>query len=105
MSGMKIKKGDQVIVLSGKDKGKTGAVVEARPADGMVLVEGINISKRHTKPTKAGEKGGIVDKQMPLNVSNVAIVTPDGKPSRVGYKIKADGTKVRVVKRTGAELP
>ncbi len=105
MAGMKIKKGDQVIVLSGKDKGKTGAVTEARPSDGTVLIEGINVSKRHTKPTKAGEKGGIVDKTMPLNASNVALVTPDGKPSRVGYKIKADGTKVRVLKRTGAELP
>ena len=105
MSGMKIKKGDQVIVLSGKDKGKTGAVTEARPGDGQVIVGGINMVKRHTKPTKAGEKGGIIEKEAPLDVSNVAIVTADGKPSRVGFKVKPDGTKVRVVKRTGAELP
>ena len=105
MAGLKIKKGDQVVVLVGKDKGKTGSVLEVRPSTNSVVVDGVNIAKRHTKPTKAGEKGGIVDKVMPLNVSNVALVTPDGKPSRVGYKINADGTKVRVLKRTGAELP
>ena len=105
MSGMKIKKGDQVIILSGKDKGKTGAVTAAFPADNKVVVEGWNVSKRHTKPTKAGEKGGIVDIEVPLHVSKVALVTPQGKPSRVGFKVNADGTKVRVMKKTGAELP
>jgi large subunit ribosomal protein L24 len=101
----KIKKGDQVIVLSGKDKGKTGAVTSVNPSENKVVVEGLNISKRHTKPTKAGEKGGIVDIEVPLHVSKVAAVTADGKPSRVGFKVKADGTKVRVMKKSGAELP
>jgi large subunit ribosomal protein L24 len=101
---MKIRKGDRVVVLAGKDKGKEGTVKIAMPRESKVVVEGINIAKRHRKPTKAMEQGGIIDIEMPIHISNVAIVDSDGKPTRVGYRIEADGTKVRVSKRTGAEI-
>ena len=101
---MKIRKGDRVLVLAGKDKGKEGTVKRAMPKDDKVVVEGINVAKRHRKPTKAMEQGGIIDIEMPIHVSNVALVDPDGKPTRVGYRVEADGTKTRVSKRTGAEL-
>jgi large subunit ribosomal protein L24 len=104
MAGLKVRKGDQVVVLTGKDKGKTGEVIVAMPSEGKVVVAGVNIAKRHTKPKRAGETGGIVEKPMPLQASNVAVIGPDGKPTRVGYKIKEDGTKVRISKRTGGEL-
>ncbi len=104
MAGMKVHKGDMVVVLSGKDKGKQGQVLSAHPADGTVIVDGVNVAKRHTKPRKAGDKGGIIDTPMPLAVSKVAVVGTDGKPTRVGYKIESDGTKVRVGKRTGGAL-
>jgi large subunit ribosomal protein L24 len=106
MSGLKIKKGDRVRVLSGKDRGKEGTVLAAMPKDNKVLVEGVNVAKKHQKPTRMNQAGGIIDKTMPLDVSNVAIIDPqDGKPTRVGYRIDADGTKVRISRRTGAELP
>jgi len=102
---MKIRKGDTVRVLSGKDRGVEGTVTAADPATGKVIVEGVNTARRHTKPRSQEEPGGIVDKDMPINVSNVAVVSPkDGKPTRVGYKIE-DGKKVRICKRTGAEIP
>ncbi|MFN8050351.1 MAG: 50S ribosomal protein L24 [Acidimicrobiales bacterium] len=101
---MKIRKGDRVVVLAGKDKGKEGLVVRALPKADKVVVEGVNVAKRHRKPTKAMEQGGIIDLEMPIHVSNVALIDPDGKPTRVGYRIEADGTKVRVSRRTGAEL-
>lgn len=105
MPKMKIKKGDKVEVLSGKDKGVQGEVLRALPAEGKVVVEGVAVAKRHTKPTAVGQQGGIVEKEMPIDVSNVAIVDPEtGKPSRIGYKIKEDGTKVRIAKKSGAEL-
>jgi large subunit ribosomal protein L24 len=103
---MKIKKGDRVVVLAGKDRGKEGVVMFAYPAEGKVIVDGVNVAKKHQKPTKATMQGGIIDKEMPLDVSNVAVISPqDGKPTRVGYRFDADGTKVRVCKRTGADLP
>ena len=103
---MKIRKGDTVRILSGKDRGRESTVSAAFPATGKVTVEGYNIAKRHTKPRSAEEPGGILDKEMPMDVSNVAIISPqDGKPTRVGYKVLDDGTKVRVCKRTGAEIP
>jgi large subunit ribosomal protein L24 len=103
---MKIRKGDRVQVLAGKDRGREGVVVEAMPTRNKVIVEGVNIAKRHTKPRSAEEPGGIIDKAMPVHVSNVAVLSPaDGKPTRVGYKINADGTKVRVCRRTGQEIP
>ena len=102
---MKIRKGDQVVVLSGKDKGKEGRVIRAIPADGKVIVEGVNIAMKHQKPTRAMQQGGIIEKDMPIAVSNVAVVSPsDGKATRVGYRIGSDGAKVRICKRTGADI-
>jgi len=102
---MKIIKGDRVVVLSGKDRGVEGVVERAIPEAGKVIVDGVNIAKKHQAPTRQDQQGGIIDKPMPLDVSNVAVVSPsDGKATRVGYKILDDGSKVRVCKRTGAEL-
>ena len=98
---MKIKKGDSVIVRSGKDKGKIGTVIAASPKDNTVVVEGVNIAKRHTKPKRAGETGEIKDVPQPLHVSIVGIVGPNGAAVRVGYDVKADGTKVRVARGKG----
>ena len=104
MSGLKIKKGDRVLVLSGKDKGKEGVVERAMPADGKVVVKGVNTAKRHQKSRSATESGGIKEIDKPIPVSNVAVISPgDGKPTRVGYKV-VDGKKVRVCKRTGEEI-
>jgi len=99
----KIRKGDKVMVLSGRDKGRTGEVFEVRPAEGRALVRGINLVKRHQKQTQSQE-GGIVSKEASVHLSNLAYVGKDGKPTRVGFKIQADGTKVRVAKSTGAEI-
>ena len=100
----KIRKGDKVIVLSGRDKGRTGEVFEVRPAEEKALVRGINLVKRHQKQTQAQE-GGIISKESTVHLSNLAVADPkDGKPTRVGFKIQADGTKVRIAKRTGAEI-
>jgi large subunit ribosomal protein L24 len=104
MSGLKIKKGDRVLVLSGKDKGKEGVVERAMPADGKVVVKGVNTAKRHQKSRSATESGGIKEIDKPIPVSNVAVISPgDGKPTRVGYKL-VDGKKVRICKRTGEEI-
>ena len=98
---LKIKKGDTVMVTTGKDKGKQGEVVRMIPTENRAVVRGINVAKRHQKQT-AGQEGGIVNKEMPIHVSNLALRDPkDGKPTRVGYKILADGKKVRVAKRSG----
>ena len=103
---MKIRKGDRVRILAGKDKGRESIVSASFPAEGKITVEGYNIAKRHTKPRSAEEPGGIIDKEMKMDVSNVAILSPsDDKPTRVGYKINDDGKKVRFCKRTGAEIP
>ena len=96
---MKIKKGDKVIVLSGDDKGKTGEVLKAMPKEGKVVVQGVNLVKRHTKPSQTSA-GGIVTKEAAIQISNVAIVTADGKASKVGYKT-VDGLKKRVARKTG----
>ena len=102
---MKIHKGDKVRVLAGKDRGKEGKVSRAIPADNKVIVDGLNIAKRHQKPTSATTQGGIIDKAMPLDVSNVAILSPsDGKPTRVGYGFTETGEKVLVCKRTGVDI-
>jgi large subunit ribosomal protein L24 len=95
----KIKKGDKVIVLTGKDKGKTGQVLQVIPDETRALVQGINLVKRHTKQT-ASQDSGISTKEAPIHLSNLAIADKDGKPSRVGFEVK-DGTKVRVAKSTG----
>lgn len=99
----KIRKGDKVIVLTGRDKGRTGEVFEVRPTEGKALVRGVNMVKRHQKQSQTQE-GGIISKEAPIQLSNIAIVGSDGKPTRVGFKIQADGTKVRVAKRSGAEI-
>ncbi len=105
MGAMKIKKGDRVVVLSGKDKGREGVVSRALPAEGKVIVDGINVARKHQKPTRSTMQGGIIDKDMPIDVSNVAVVSPkDGKPTRVGYKFDDAGNKIRICKRTGVEL-
>ena len=102
---MKIKKGDKVRVLTGKDRGKEGEVMFAFPEKNMVMVEGVNLAKKHQRPLGEGNPGGIIDRDMPMHVSNVAVLSPkDNEPTRVGYKFLEDGTKVRVCKRTGAEL-
>ena len=100
MAAQKIKKGDRVVVLSGKDKGRTGEVVKAMPKDGKVIVSGINVHARHRKPDQANPQGGIDRKEAPLHVSKVAIATADGKPSRVRFEMR-DGKKVRVAAKTG----
>ena len=100
MAASKIKKGDKVVVLSGKDKGRTGEVVKAMPKDGKVIVSGINVHARHRKPTQLNPQGGIERKEAPLHVSKVAIATADGKPSRVRFE-ERNGKKVRVAAKTG----
>lgn len=98
---MKIKKGDQVIVLTGRDKGKTGEVIKAMPSENAVVVSGINLVKRHTKPSQESA-GGIISKEKPINVSNVALMDPkSGKATRIGFKVQKDGSKVRVAKKSG----
>jgi len=102
---MKIRKGDKVRVLAGKDRGREGKVSRAIPADNKVIVEGVNIAKRHQKSTTATMQGGIIDKAMPIHVSNVAVLSPaDEKPTRIGYRLNDDGSKVRVCRRTGVDL-
>lgn len=96
----KIKKGDRVVVLAGKDKGKQGAVTQVLPKENRVVVEGVNMVSRHTKATQADPQGGIKQKEAALHVSNVAIADSNGKPTRVGFKIEGD-KKVRVAKTTG----
>jgi len=97
----KIRKGDKVVVLAGKDKGRTGEVIEMKPKEGRALVRGINMVKRHQKQTP-NQEAGIVAKEAPIAVSNLAIADPkDGKPTRVGFKFLEDGKKVRFAKRSG----
>ena len=100
----KIRKGDKVVVLTGRDKGRTGEVIEVRPAEERALVRGVNIVKRHQRQTGAQE-GGIISKEAPLHLSNIAVADPkDGKPTRVGFKFGTDGRKVRFAKRSGVEI-
>ncbi|QPC41351.1 50S ribosomal protein L24 [Kaustia mangrovi] len=97
----RIKKGDHVIVVAGKDKGKHGEVLKVLPKDERALVQGVNVARRHQRQT-ANQEGGIVAKEMPIHLSNLALEDPkDGKPSRVGYKILNDGRKVRFARRSG----
>ena len=99
----KIRKGDKVIVLNGRDKGRTGEVFEVRPDEDVALVRGVNMVKRHQKQTQ-NQEGGIVSKEAPVHLSNIAYLGKDGKPTRVGFKIQADGKKVRIAKSSGAEI-
>ena len=100
---MRIRKGDKVVVLKGKDRGKEGEVITAIPGEDKVIVEGVNVAKRHQKPTRSMQQGGIIDKAMPIHVSNVALVE-DGKPTRTGTRVGSDGAKTRVSRRSGGEL-
>lgn len=101
MATMRVKKGDRVIVLAGKDKGKQGEIIAAMPKESRVLVQGVNMVKRHTRAS-ATQSGGIVEKEASIHVSNVAHIDPKtNQPTRVGYKVLEDGRKVRVAKRSG----
>ena len=104
MAGLKLKKGDRVQVLQGKDRGKEGVVMRSLPSKGKVIVEGVNIAKKHQKPTRATMQGGIIDKDMPLDVSNVALICPKDGATRVGYKLNDNGTKARICRKCGQEL-
>jgi large subunit ribosomal protein L24 len=103
----KIRKGDKVIVLTGRDKGRSGEVIEVRPAEDRALVRGINMVKRHQRQS-AQQEGGIISKESPIHLSNLALADPkDGKPTRVGFKFVGEGQdrkKVRVAKRSGVEI-
>ena len=105
MGAAKIKKGDQVVVLSGKDKGRTGTVTKGMPKDGKVIVDGINVAARHRKPTQTNPQGGIDRSPAPLAISKVAVADPkDGKPTRVRFETKKDGKKVRVAVKSGETI-
>ena len=98
---LKIKKGDNVVVISGRDKGKRGEVLRVFPDESRLIVQGVHVARRHTKP-RMGDPGGIVDKELTIHVSNVAHIDPQSnKPTRVGYKLLEDGNKVRVARRSG----
>jgi large subunit ribosomal protein L24 len=100
----KIKKGDKVVVLAGRDKGRTGEVFEVLPKENTAKVRGVNLVKRHQRQS-ANQEGGIISKEASINLSNIAIADPkDGKPTRVGFLVQADGTKVRVAKRSGEKI-
>jgi len=99
----KIRKGDSVVVSTGKDKGRTGEGRQVLPKEDRAVVRGINMVKRHQKQTQ-NQEGGIIAKESPIHLSNVAYVGKDGKPTRVGFKIQADGKKVRIAKSSGAEI-
>src|SRR5436189_474739 len=106
MAGFKVRKNDTVVVISGKDRGKRGRVIEVLPKKARVRVEGVNRVKRHTKPNpQRNVKGGIVEREDPIHVSNVALIDPKSeKPTRVGTKVMADGTRLRVAVRSGMPL-
>ena len=101
MAKLKIKKGDTVVVLTGRDKGKSGSVLRALPTENKVVVQGVNIAKRHQRQS-ATASGGIIEKEMPIHVSNVSHIDPkDNKPTRIGFKVLKDGTKTRIARRSG----
>jgi len=98
---MKIKKGDNVVVIAGNYKGKKGKVLKVFPKEKRALVEGVNIIKKHSRPSQQNPQGGILEKEAPVHISNLMIIGPDGKPTRVGKKVLEDGKSVRICKRTG----
>ena len=101
MAKLKIKKGDSVVVITGRDKGKTGQVLRVLPADSRVIVQGISVAKRHARP-RMGDPGGIIEKELTIHISNVAHIDPrSSKPTRIGYKHLDDGHKVRFARRSG----
>ena len=104
MGAAKIKKGDNVVVLSGKDKGRTGTVLQVMPKVSKVVVDGLNVAARHRKPSQVNPQGGIDRRPAPMHISKVAIATADGKPTRVRFETGKDGNKVRVAVRTGEKI-
>ena len=101
MPKLKIKKGDNVVVITGRDKGKTGEVLRVFPAEARVIVQGVHLAKRHTRP-RMGEPGGIVEKELTIHISNIAHIDPQSrKPTRVGFRRLGDGRKVRLARRSG----
>jgi large subunit ribosomal protein L24 len=105
MASLKIKKGDHVIVIAGRDKGKHGEVVEMLPKEKRAIVRGVNVVRRHQKQT-AAQEGGIISKEAPIHISNLALEDPkDGKPTRIGFKFLDGGKKVRFAKRSGEVIP
>ena len=105
MASLKIKKGDRVTVLTGRDKGKQGEVIAVRPKENRALVRGVNMVRRHQRQT-GSQEGGIISKEAPIDLSNLALEDPkDGKPTRVGFKVLEDGRKVRYAKRSGEVIP
>ncbi len=108
VAGMKIRKGDTVQIITGKDRGLRGKVIRAFPTENKVLVEGANRVTRHTRvdtSARGSQSGGIITQEAPIHVSNVMIVDPsDNRPTRIGYRVNDDGTKVRISRRTGTEL-
>lgn len=104
MSKLHIKKGDNVIVIAGNDKGKTGKVLSVVPAENRAVVEGVNLVSKHTKPSSQAPQGGIIKREAPINVSNLSLIDPkSGKATRVGYK-EVDGKKIRYAKKSGEEI-
>jgi len=101
---MRIRKGDRVQVLQGKDRGKSGNVMRAIPSKNKVIVEGVNISKRHSRPRRGTMQGGIIDKDMPMHVASVAIVCSSCGPTRIGYRQDEQGRKIRICKKCGGDL-
>ncbi|WP_062226451.1 50S ribosomal protein L24 [Aureimonas frigidaquae] len=99
----KIRKGDKVVVLTGKDKGRTGEVIQVMPKEDRAVVRGVNMVKRHQRQT-ASQEAGIISKEAPIHLSNLALEDKDGKPTRVGFKLLDDGRKVRVAKRSGEQI-
>ena len=104
MAGMRVRKGDRVRVLTGKDRGKEGEVSRAFPDKRKVIVDGVNVAKKHQKATRATMQGGIIDKDMPIPVANVAVLCSACGPTRVGYRFEPDGAKVRTCKKCGGDL-
>jgi large subunit ribosomal protein L24 len=104
MAGMKVKKGDRVRVLTGKDRGKEGVVMRALPSERKVIVDGVNVVKKHQKPRGQTMQGGIIDRDMPLPVANVAVLCDNCGPTRVGYRFGTDGEKIRTCKKCGGDL-
>ncbi|MFC5528026.1 50S ribosomal protein L24 [Cohnella yongneupensis] len=100
-----VKKDDNVIVITGKDKGKKGRIIAAYPRENRVLVEGVNMVKRHTRPNPTNQQGGIIEREAPIHVSNVMHIDPkSGKATRVGYKVLENGKKIRIAKKSGQEI-
>ena len=100
-----VKKDDTVFVISGKDKGKKGRVIASYPRENRVLIEGINMVKKHAKPSQENPRGGILDQEAPIHVSNVMLIDPkSGQPTRIGYKVLENGSKVRIARRSGEQI-